>query len=162
MGSDYVVLLRGISHVSMRPLREALTNLGLEEVRSFGATGNFAFNAEDRSVATLESRIAEAVGVDAFVRMRSEFITIVREDPNAERPGAAVFFTHEEIGEAQCAALFEGGFQAEPPVISGSQVYFVHPLRRPERKGIIDLERALGVRGTMRASSVVRRIGESL
>jgi uncharacterized protein (DUF1697 family) len=158
--TDYVAFLRGISNVPMEPYRAALVDIGLTDVRSFGGTGNMLFRAGDSDRAALEESIAEAVGVETFVRSRSELAAVVSENPYTGRPGAGVFFARGPIDASQVAALMAGGFDGEPPVVAGSEVYFVHPLSRPGHKSIIDFERVLGVRGTMRAARVVARVLE--
>jgi len=158
MGSDFVAFLRGISNVPMQPLRDALVGIGLTDVRSFGGTGNMLFCAKDSSRGALEVLIGDAVGVDAFVRSRSQLATVVAENPYADLPGASLLFARGPVDESRAAAFMTGGFQAQPPVVAGAEVYFVHPLRRPGHSGIIDLEHDLGVRGTMRASRVVARV----
>lgn len=156
--TDHVAFLRGISNVPMQPYRAALDGLGLADVRSFGGTGNMLFRTGRVDRETLERIIAEAVGVEAFVRTRPELAAAMSQNPYSGRPGAAVFFARRPIDAGREADLMAGGFDGDPPVISGTEVYFVHPLRRPGRQSIIDLERELGVRGTMRASHVVERV----
>jgi len=160
VGSDFVAFLRGISNVPMQPLRDALSDIGLTEVRSFGGTGNMFFCVGDMSRTTLEALIADAVGVEAFVRSRSEMAKVVSEDPYAGRFGAGVFFSNSPVDARQAASFLAGGFDGDPPVVARTEVYFVHPLRRLGRRSVIDFERELGVRGTMRASSVVARVLE--
>lgn len=162
MDSRYVALLRGISNVPMQPFRQVLVDIGLADVASFGGTGNLIFSAGDAERPSIEQRIEAAVGVDAFVRSRDELLAIVSGDPFAERSGAAVFFTHAPVGKNRIASILAGGFELEPPVFSGSHVYFVHPLQRPGHRSVVDLERELGVRGTMRASRVVARVLERM
>jgi uncharacterized protein (DUF1697 family) len=160
MGADFVAFLRGISNVPMQPFRDALVGIGLTDVRSFGGTGNLLFRADYVDCQALERRIAGAVGAEAFIRTHSEMTAIVTGDPFTGRPGAGVFFSHVPLETQRTASLMAGGFEGEPPVVSGAQLYFVHPLRRTGRKSIIDLESELDVRGTMRASRVVTRVLE--
>jgi len=162
MTRDHAVFLRGISHVSMEPLRAALVELGLTDVDSFGATGNLVFGAAGSEVALLERRICEAVGAEAFVRTRLELSVIVANDPYAGRQGAGVFFARRPFDET--SPVFRGsvGPHGEPPVASGATLYFVHPTRLLGRKGIVDFERELKVTGTMRASRVVARVFERM
>jgi len=160
VGQRFVAFLRGISNVPMQPLRDALVDIGLTEVTSFGGTGNLVFSSGDSDRIALERRISEAVGVDTFVRNRNEVEAVVLSDPFAGQAGAAVFFMRGAVDATRASSLIAGGFEHDAPVVSGSQVYFLHPLRRPGRRSIVDLERELGVRGTMRASSVVARVLE--
>lgn len=158
MTRDYVAFLRGISNVSMQRFRVALERLGFTFVGSFGTSGNLMFCLSGEDATSLESRIGDAVGVDAFVRTRSELSAIVAHDPYVGREGAAVFLAKHPIEQSQRESLQDGGFEGEPPVVSGATVYFVHPTRRPGRKAIVDFERELGLRGTMRSSKVVARV----
>ena len=160
MTTAHVAFLRGISNVPMQPYRAALVDLGLADVRSFGGTGNMLFRTDATDLEALERSIAEAVGVEVFVRTRHTLAAAVSQNPYAGWPGAAVFFARRPIDADREADLMAGGFDGDPPVISGTEVHFVHPLRRPGRQSIIDLERELGVRGTMRAAHVVERVLE--
>lgn len=159
---DHVAFLRGISNVPMQPLRAALESLGLLSVGSFGASGNLFFCAQGLEPAVLEARIEGAVGVEAIVRSRLELQTIVEQDPYMGREGAAVFLAKRPIDQTHAKSLQRAGLEGEPPIIVGSTVYFVHPVRRPGRLAIVDFERELDVRGTMRSSKVIARVLESL
>ncbi|MGV8083618.1 MAG: DUF1697 domain-containing protein [Coriobacteriia bacterium] len=158
MSRDFAAFLRGISNVSMQPFRNALLEIGLTDVGSFGATGNMMFCSRDTDCVSLERRIADAVGVETFVRTRLEMSAIVSEDPYTGLAGASLFLFRGPIDESRVVSFLSGAFEGDPPVVIGTEVHFVHPLRRPGGKGIIDLERELGVRGTMRASRVVARV----
>jgi uncharacterized protein (DUF1697 family) len=160
MTADQAAFLRGISNVPMKPFRTAFERLGFSEVETFGATGNILFCAAENDASALESRIGEAVGAEAFVRSREELATIVAQNPYADSKGASVFLARHQIGQSQAESLSAGGFAGDPPVISGANVYFVYPTRRPGFKGVIDFERALGVRGTMRSARVIARVLE--
>lgn len=160
MSGHFVAFLRGISNVPMQPFRNALLGIGLIDVTSFGGTGNLVFSGGGADCSALEQRIGDAVGTEAFVRSRDELQAVVSNDPFAGRAGAGVFFMHCPVDAAQEASLLADGFEHEPPVISGAQVYFLDRLLRPGRRSMVDLERELGVRGTMRASHVVARILE--
>lgn len=158
---DFVAFLRGISNVPMRPFRDALSSIGLEDVVSYGGTGNLLFRAEaDTDCAELRRRVEDAVRVEAFIRSRSEMATLVAKDPFAGQHGASVFLSHGPFDRDRISAFLGDGFAGEAPVVSGAEIYFMHPLRRPGRKGTIDLERELEVRGTMRASRVLARVFE--
>lgn len=158
MTTDHVAFLRGISNVPMEPYRAALVDIGLADVRSYGGTGNMLFRTDATDREALERSIAEAVGVEAFVRTRHELAAVVSQNPYVGVPGAVVFFARHSIDPDREDVLMAGGFDGEPPVVSGAEVYFLHPLRRPGWRSIIDLERELGVRGTMRAAHVVERV----
>lgn len=158
MSADEVAFLRGVSNVPMQPLRESFERIGLTHVRTFGASGNILFCSDERDFSALETRIAEAVGAEAFVRSRDGLAAIAAQDPFAGRPGAAVFLAKNAIDTSRAGSLLAVAFEGETPVVSGSTVYFVHPTRRPGYKGIVDFERELGIRGTMRSSKVIARV----
>jgi uncharacterized protein (DUF1697 family) len=158
MIADQAAFLRGISNVPMQPFRTAFERLGFTEVETFGASGNVLFCANETDASALESRVGETVGAEAFVRRREELATIVAHNPYADVKGASVFLAKHLIGQSQAESLFAGGFEGDPPVISGANVYFVHPTRRPGVTGVVDFERALGVRGTMRSARVIARV----
>ena len=155
---EYAAFLRGITNVPMRPFRDALVALGFTHVASFGTSGNLVFCAPETDEGSLERLIGDALGVEAFVRGRDELAAIVDRDPYAGREGSAVLLAKHLIDENREASLLAPGFDGTAPVVSGSNVYFVHPTRRPGRRGIVDFERELGVRGTMRSSRVLPRI----
>lgn len=158
METYHAAFLRGITNVAMRPFVDALERLGLTAVVSFGASGNLVFCADAADSASLESRIAQAVGVEAFVRSRDELSAIVTQDPHSGRKGAMVFLAKRPPDRARIQSLNAGGFNGDPPVVSGATVYFVSPTRRPGRKSPIDFERELGVSGTIRSSKVIARV----
>jgi len=162
MTADQAAFLRGISNVPMQPFRTAFERLGFTEVETFGATGNILFCADDNDGSELESPIGEAVGAETFVRSSEELATIVAQNPYAGLKGASVFLARHRISQSEAESLSAGGFAGDPPVISGANVYFVHPTRRPGAKGVVDFERALGVRGTMRSARVVARVLEAM
>lgn len=160
----YAAFLRAISNVPQQPFRDALERLGAREVSSSGATGNLIFDAPDEQAPDgpapdLAARVSEAVGAEAFIRTREELSAVVSENPYAGVDGSAVFLAGSPIDQDRAQALLEAELEGPyPPVIVGSTVYFVHPTRRCGRKTIVDFERELGVRGTMRGSAVVARV----
>jgi len=158
MAHAYAAFLRGISNVPMRPFRDRLAALGLDDVRSFGTSGNFVFLSRGGERADLERRIESALEVEAVVRSAKQLAAIVDENPYADREGSAVFLARERIEPERATGMMDAGFEGDPPVVSGAQVYFVHPTRRPGRRDVVDFERELTTRGTMRSSNVLARV----
>jgi uncharacterized protein (DUF1697 family) len=158
MTRDHAAFLRNNRTPRMEPLRAALVKLGLTEVGSFGASGNLVFHASNSDVARLERRISEAVGAEVFIRSRQELSAIVANDPYSGREGAGLFLARRPVEEG--SAVFRNAFgpEGDPPVAFGTTVYFMNPTRLPGRNSVIDFERELGVRGTMRTSRVVARV----
>jgi len=142
----------------MEPFRRALLDLGFTHVTSHGSSGNFIFLSPEVERGTLEERVAGAVGAEAFVRRRNELVELVAADPYVGREGSAVFLAKHPIDLDHARDMLALGFTGEVPVVSGSTVFFVHPVTRPGRKSILDFERELGVRGTMRSLGVIERV----
>jgi len=154
MKKQYVALLRAISHVEMKPFREAMEKLGFTDVESYGMSGNIIFNAKRSSLESLEGRIANQFGTDAFVRTSRELARIVSEDPF----GSTVIFLARTPTAAKKRAFLQLDFEPPRPVLRGKTIYFVPPARLQGKHTPFDFERALGVLGTARSSKVVRQI----
>lgn len=162
MSREYAVFLRGVSNVPMEPYRTALAGLGLRDVDSFGASGNFVFSTPTRDSSSLAQLIRRTLSTDAFVRTRAEMSRMIDENPYRGRAGAAVFLAERRLDATDLVRLGEIEFEGERAVALENGVYFVHPTRRRGMKGIVDFEKELGVRGTMRASSVIERVFEMM
>ena len=162
MSREYAVFLRGVSNVPMEPYRSALAGLGLGEVDSFGASGNFVFSTPQRDSSSMAQLIGRTVSAEAFVRTRAELSRVIDENPYRGRAGAAIFLADRRLNDTDLGRLDVIEFEGARPVASEVGVYFVHPTRRRGLKGIVDFERELGVRGTMRAASVIERVFEMM
>lgn len=158
MPLNYVALLRAISNVPMLPMRRALQELGLQQVASYGMSGNLLFNAPGRRVAELEQAISARLGALALVRTRADMERIAARHPYRGQAGAAFLFLRTPVPTAQLRALAALAFAAEPPVICGRTVYLVYPLVLRGKRATFDLERFLGVLGTMRSAGAVNGI----
>ena len=158
MSRNVALFLRGISNVPMQPFRERLAALGLQDVASYGMSGNFVFTSSNMEGCSLEHRLADAFGVAAFVRTRRELDEIVAADPYLGETGASIFIAHRALEREQTSGSRGRGVRGQAPRRAGSVVYFAHPTRAKARKTIFDFERKLGVEGTMRASRVVQRV----
>lgn len=118
----YVCLIRGINvggHklVKMAELRACLTDLGLEDVRTFLQSGNVVFDSAEASPGSLETLIeremAVKCGVDAqcIVRTARSFVAMAETNPFADEaehdPGHVLLMighalpTDEQIAEVQ-------------------------------------------------------------
>lgn len=91
----YVALLRGINvgghrQVPMAMLREVAEAAGLEDVRTYVASGNLAFSSDEAAEgleAKLEGAIEKGFGfqVDVLVRSKTQWDGYVRGNPMPER-----------------------------------------------------------------------------
>lgn len=160
MTTRYVALLRAISNVSMVPFRAAIEALGFTEVESFGMSGNLIFSTAKTPAADLELRIGSHLDKVAIVRTASEMTKTAADDP-FEKGGAVMFLARMPSAAAK-EALAALEIAEARPVLRGKTVYFMHPIIVAGRRGPLDLEAALGVKGTIRSSNVVRRIAERM
>jgi uncharacterized protein (DUF1697 family) len=112
----YVAFLRAINvggrTVKMERLRQLFSELGLEQVESFIASGNLIFVAGEppaRLEQTIEAHLHQALGyeVATFIRSIDEVIAITRYRPFTEATLAAAhalyvgFLTQSPTGEEQ-------------------------------------------------------------
>src|SRR4029079_3903458 len=84
-------LLRGINlganrRIAMGELRELLTGLGYDDVRTLPQSGNIVLGTRlgpEKLARTLEQQIAEGLGVDpaVIVRSRDELAAVVERNP---------------------------------------------------------------------------------
>ena len=146
----------------MAPIRKTLVELGLTEVASLGASGNFIFCAPGAEIALLERQITETVGAEAIVRTRQELAAIVANNPYLGQPGANLFLARETIDRTRSVFRDAFGPEGAPPVASDATVYFVWPTRFSGRRAVVNFERELGVLGTMRTSRVIVRVLEMM
>jgi uncharacterized protein (DUF1697 family) len=147
----YVALLRAISNLPMQPFRDAMQDMGFTDVQSYGMSGNLLFDAPPADARALERRIGERFGTDAFVRTRAEIARVVAGDPL----DAIVMFLDRPPTAARKRAFLGLDVQAPRPVLRGRTLYFSYPLLLSGRRTPLDVEDALGVRGTFRTSRVV-------
>ena len=101
--TTFVVLLRGITptgknKVPMAPLRTALTEAGLKDVRTYIQSGNVIASSE-LTQAALERRVHEVIrrsfGGDIAVvaRTAAQFAGVLKRNPFADAEGARLYFT---------------------------------------------------------------------
>lgn len=99
----FVILLRGITptgknKVPMAPLRTALTQAGLKDVRTYIQSGNVVASSE-LTQAALEKRVHDIIrrnfGGDIAVvaRTAGQFAGVLKRNPFADAEGARLYFT---------------------------------------------------------------------
>jgi uncharacterized protein (DUF1697 family) len=149
-----VALLRAITNLPMQPFRDAMEEMGFTDVESYGMSGNLLFDAPTSDARALERRIAERFGTDAFVRTRTEMAGVVARDPLGE----IVMFLARPPTAAKRRAFVDLDVEDPRPVLRGRTLFFSYPLLLRGRRRPLDIEDALGVRGTFRTSRVVRTL----
>ena len=102
--ANYVALLRGINVggnkiIAMARLREALTAAGMQDVRTYIASGNVVFRARKASTGTIAQQVERVIEetfaheVTVFVRTHAELQRIIEQNPfrdEAAKTGATV------------------------------------------------------------------------
>src|SRR5262249_12464704 len=136
-----IVFLRGINlgsrnRISMAELRELLSELGYEDVRTHLQSGNVVL-ASTASPAKLRREIESAVSkrfgldVDVVVRTRAELAAVVKRDPLGDvatnRSRYLVNFLSAKPSAASVRELSEAEVSPEQFVVSGKELYAWHP-----------------------------------
>ncbi|MFL5488978.1 MAG: DUF1697 domain-containing protein [Gemmatimonadaceae bacterium] len=170
-----MALLRGINlgghrPVGMTDLRNFMTEIGFEDVRSLLQSGNLVFSSKVRTGAELErfleTEAAERLSleVDFYVRTPEEWKTIIRQNPfrkEAERDPAHLTVLFLKSGpDAEDVAALQAEIKGPETVkAKGRQAYIFYPsgIGRSKLTPAI-LEKRLG-RGTARNWSTVLKLG---
>ena len=160
MPHQYVALLRAISNVPMLPFREALQELGYNDVESYGMSGNLLFNAPGRDAASLERDIAKRLGIVTILRTRAEITRVVALNPLRDYSDAAVLFLKAAPAPTRRRTFNEREYEGDQPVLRGKTLFYRYPVRLRGKRSPFDVERALGVQGTFRTARVVTRLLE--
>ncbi len=141
--TTHIALLRGINvgghrSVGMTDLRDFLTKLGFDDVRSLLQSGNVVFGSRARTGAELE-RFLEAesvkrfgIEIDFFVRAPEEWKTMIRQNPfrkEAELDPArlVVMLLKSPPRPEDVAALQEGISGPEIVRAKGRHLYAFYP-----------------------------------
>jgi uncharacterized protein (DUF1697 family) len=137
----YIALLRGVNlgktaRVSMPKLRELLTRLGYEDVRTYVASGNVVLTSglkPARLERELQAQIAEGMGVDVpvLVRARGQLARVVALDPlGSHADNAARYMVSFLSAKPKASVLRElATLDVEPGrfVVHGRELYAWHP-----------------------------------
>jgi uncharacterized protein (DUF1697 family) len=170
-----IALLRGINlgarnRVSMPELRELLTGLGHEDVRSLLQSGNVVLTSDKKGAQlerALEEAIAGELGVESRVVVRTapELAAVVERDPLgdvADDPKRyQVSFLSAKPKAAVVRELEAADVAPERVAVSGREIYAWHAngiQRSPLAKLLTD--RKLGVTATARNWSTVTKLLE--
>lgn len=174
----HVAFLRAINvgghTVTMADLRRHFEALGLARVETFIASGNVVFEARGGSAEALRRRIERHLGaalgweVATFLRSPAEVAAVARHAPFDPAAMAAARALNVAFLEAPLGAAARRALAAlETPIdrfhAHGREVYWLCRVRQSEsRFSNAGLERALGVRSTMRGMNTVQRLAARL
>ena len=170
-----IALLRGINlgarnRVSMPELRELLSGLGHEDVKTLLQSGNVVLTSDETGEAleqALEAAIAEELGVESRVVVRTarELAGVVERDPFGEVADDPkryqVSFLSAKPKAAVVRALEAADVAPEQVAVSGREIYAWHPegiQRSPLAKLLTDEK--LGVTATARNWNTVLKLLE--
>ena len=164
----YVALLRavnvgGTGVMRMADLRTRCEQLGLEDVSTHIQTGNVLFRSE-RSATQLATLLERELGHDAFVLTPAQLRKALAANPlsaagDTERQCVLVFLSATPSPQRRAALL-----AAEAPpyrfALEGRVFSYAYAKADAAGRRTIDVEKALGVRGTGRSAKVVQRLIE--
>lgn len=171
----YVAFLRAINvggHiVKMGHLRQLFEALGFSNVETFIASGNVVFDSNSKNTKTLERKIEsllqESLGyqVATFIRSTSELANIAKYKPfdesklNADGNVLYIIFTAERLSTESTRNLRTFSTEADDFQANGREVYWFSRKKISESKvSGAQLERAMGMPGTMRNANTVKRL----
>ena len=172
---NYIGLLRAVNlagrnTVGMADLRDLLTELGLQGVRSLLQSGNVVFQSRGRTTAQLERMLEEAAAkrlglkTDFFVRTPAELAAVVAGNPfrreAAEDPGhLLVVFLKRAPSSEKAAGLQRTIRGREVARVEGRHAFIVYPdgVGRSRLTGAV-IEKALATRGTGRNWNTVLKL----
>lgn len=174
----FVAFLRAIKvasrFVPMADLAAHFRALGYRNVSTFINSGNLVFDARSRSAAAVAAAIEDGLapllgfGSDAFVRSVND-VHAVAERATALRsavPAAGevnVAFLARPLRDDQRAALLQLRSALDDFVVEAAEVYWVCRTRQSDsRFSNAVLERKLGLRSTMRRSSMLHGLSARL
>ena len=161
----YVALLRGINlgkrQLRMEDLRRIASGLGLENPRTFIASGNLLF-ASDQGEAALKSELEEALAkhmgapVPVMIRTAEEMAEVAAANPFADQPGnrvVAIFLDEAPPSGFAEQAKHVAGERMAP----GSREIYVH---YPDGQGSSKLQIPAAASGTARNMNTVAKLAE--
>ncbi|HSL69150.1 MAG TPA: DUF1697 domain-containing protein [Longimicrobiales bacterium] len=164
------VNLAGINKVGMADLRELLSGLGFQNVRTLLQSGNVVFENNGGSSAQVEAQLEKAiartlgVSTTVFIRSAAEWQSIIANNPFVREarddPGhLLVMCLKREPDDAQATALKKAIVGREVAQVKGRQAYIVYPdgIGRSKLTNAI-IEKALGTRGTARNWNTVLKL----
>ena len=168
-----IALLRGVNlarnrRLAMADLRRVLDELGYEDARTHGQSGNAVLTSGKSAAAVkkeLEAAIAAelALETEVFVRTRAELARVIARDPLADVVGNPsryqVSFLAGKPSARAVRELEAADVAPERVVVSGREVYAWHPngLQRSPLAKLLS-EQRLGVSATARNWNTVTKL----
>lgn len=173
----YAALLRAVNvggrTVRMEELRAIFHGMGFADVRTLLASGNVLFAAADEPAglqARLEQALQSSLGyeVKTFIRSVAEMAAVVERGPYTpgEIAGAAAFnvaFLERALRESELSAVMALRSPVDDFRIRGRELYWLCQVKQSESEfSNARLERAAGIRSTIRGWNTVRKLAAAL
>jgi uncharacterized protein (DUF1697 family) len=173
--ANHILLLRGINigprnRIAMPALRDALTDAGFDDVRTYVQSGNVVLSSSSKAEAVAretERVIAKAFGLDIAVvaRTRTQLAKVVERNPlgkvadNHKR--YQVSFLAAKPSQDVVRRVEEAAVLPEQVVVNGREIYAWHPegVARSKLWGLL-AGKQLGVTATARNWTTVRKLLE--
>lgn len=153
--------------VKMDELRGLFEGAGFRNVESFIASGNIIFDAERGARRTVEKKIEKALrdalsyDVDTFVRSAHEVSDAAAHNPFPDETegGCYIAFLADEPDAEAVERLLAFSTDVDRFHVHGREAYWYCRIRSSDSKfTLTHLERALGMKGTMRNVTTVRKL----
>jgi uncharacterized protein (DUF1697 family) len=172
--TKWVAFLRAINlgstnKVPMAELRELMTGMGYGDVRTFLQSGNATFASEKRKATQLEEEFAAALterfgfAIPVMVRSADDLSAVVDGNPFPGSPGIEpkqlhVAFLSVDPSAAHLEALDATAYEPDEFALGDRVVYLRLPDGVQGSRLPAAMEKALGVRSTMRTWNTVTRL----
>ena len=169
----YIAFLRavnvgGTTIIKMSDLKRMFEDFGLENVETFIQTGNVIFDSDESRASLLEKKIehqlAEAYGkqIRLFVRTTREVAGMVESCPFTPRNDETIYIAilEKKPDKKKVDALLSFRSAADDFAVVGKEVF---NLRRDREASVFSnnfIEKALGVAGTTRNLTTVKKLAE--
>jgi uncharacterized protein (DUF1697 family) len=167
-----VALLRGVNvgpttRVGMAALREVFAGLGFTEIKTYVNSGNVVFDGRAASLAKVERAIADAVGweVPVVLRTQAELRDVLAANPLGEVASNAsrhlVMFADGAVDPARADDLDPAALEPEAFAIRGREAYLWLPNGVQNSKLARAMtEKRFGVRLTGRNWRTVQKLAD--
>jgi uncharacterized protein (DUF1697 family) len=174
--SKYIAFLRAINvgghTVKMDALRQLFESLGFSNVETFIASGNVIFETKAGKAKMLENKIEaclhEALGyeVSTFIRTNAEVAEIAKYEPFPQSQLDAatalnVGFLADPLDDAAKRKLMSLKTDIDDFHVHGREIYWLCKKKQSESKiSNAVIEKALGVKSTLRGANTVKKLAE--
>jgi uncharacterized protein (DUF1697 family) len=172
----YIAFLRAINvgghNVKMDYLRQLFESLGFADAETFIASGNVIFETKVGNTKALEKKIEaclkESLGyeVATFIRTDAELagIAAYQPFPQSQLDAAAalnVGFLAEPLDDSAKQKLMSLRTEIDDFHVHGREIYWLCKKKQSESKvSNVVIEKALGVKTTLRGVNTVRKLAE--